>query len=64
MYGFLMPEPADEFAFQGRNEDYPEAWQEITAKGEIRLKAAYRRNRAIEKLVQPDGRISATGSRA
>jgi hypothetical protein len=62
MYGFVMPEPADEFAFQGRDGDYPEAWQEITAKGEIRLKAAYRRNRAVEKLVQPDGRVSAGGS--
>jgi hypothetical protein len=31
-YGFLMPEPVDEFAFQGRDEDYPDAWQEITRK--------------------------------
>jgi hypothetical protein len=51
MYGFLMPEPADDFAFQGRDEDYPEALQETTAKGGIRLKAAYRRNRAVDSLL-------------
>ena len=46
-----MPEPADDFAFQGRDEDYPEALQETTAKGRIRLKAAYRRNRAVDSLL-------------
>jgi hypothetical protein len=49
---------------QGRDNDYPEAWQETAPKGEIRLKAAYRRIRAHHKVVQPDGRISTTGSRA
>ncbi len=63
-YGFLMPEPIGEFAFQGRDEDYPDAWQEITPKGEVRLKASYRRNRALQKRVRTDGHVSATGSHA
>jgi hypothetical protein len=63
-YGFLMPEPSGEFNFQGRDEDYPEAWQETTRKGEIRLKARYRRNRAIVKMPEADGRTSGAGRRA
>jgi hypothetical protein len=59
-----MPEPIGEFEFEGHDEDYPEAWQENAPNGEVRLKAAYRRIRAQHKLVLPDGRISATGSRA
>ena len=59
-----MPEPIDEFAFQGRDEDYPDAWQETTPKGEVRLKAPYRRNRALQKRVRTDGHVSATGSHA
>jgi len=50
-YGFLMPEPLGEFGFQGRDEDYPELWQEVTRKGEVRLKSQYRRVRAVLKMV-------------
>jgi len=63
-YGLLMPEPPGEFTFQGLDEDYPEAWQETTRKGEVRLKAAYRRNRAVLKLAEPDGGVSPAGRRA
>jgi hypothetical protein len=63
-FGFLMPEPGGDFAFQGRDEDYPEPWQEISPKGETRLKAPYRRHRAVFKQALPDGRISPTGWRA
>ena len=60
--GFLMLEPSDEeFTFQGREEDFPEEWLEETKRGEIRLKAGYRRHRPERRLVLPDGTESATG---
>ena len=63
--GFLMLEPSDEeFTFQGRDEDFPEEWLEETKRGEIRLKAGYRRHRPERRLVLPDGTKSATGHSA
>ena len=60
--GFLMLEPSDEeFTFQGREEDFPEEWLEETKRGEIRLKAGYRRHRPERRLVLPDGTESAAG---
>jgi hypothetical protein len=60
-----MLEPSDdEFTFQGREEDFPEEWLEETKRGEIRLKASYRRHRPERRLVLPDGTESATGHSA
>ncbi|MGQ9369605.1 DEAD/DEAH box helicase [Azospirillum sp. ST 5-10] len=56
VWGFLMPEPVDgDFAFEGRDEDYPDPWLEETRAGEIRLKGTYRRTRAELLMVRPDG---------
>ncbi|MBP2277013.1 DEAD/DEAH box helicase [Sphingomonas sp. PL20] len=64
-WGFLMPEPVDgEFTFQGRDEDYPEAWLEETKSGELRLKATYRKTRAELVSVLPDGTCGIGGQRA
>ena len=63
--GFLMLEPSDEeFTFRGREEDFPEEWLEETKRGEIRLKAGYRRHRPERRLVLPDGTESAAGQPA
>jgi hypothetical protein len=64
-WGFLMPEPVDgEFAFQGRDEDYPDLWLEETRAGELRLKATYRKTRAELFSVLPDGSTGSGGRRA
>jgi Lhr-like helicase len=64
-WGFLMPEPVDgEFAFQGRDEDYPDLWLEETRSGELRLKSTYRKTRAELFSVRPDGSSGAGGRRA
>ena len=64
IYGLLMPEPSGDFAFQGRDEDYPEPWQETTRNDEIRLKASYRRHRAVLKPAATDGRVTGTSHHA
>ena len=65
VWGFLMPEPADgDFDFQGRDEDYPDPWQELTKAGEIRLKPTYRRTRAEQVSVKPDGTCGSGGRSA
>jgi hypothetical protein len=59
-FGFVMPEPQDdEFRFQGRPEDYPEAWTETARSGELRLKASYRKHQGERLLARPDGRVDA-----
>ena len=64
-WGFLMPEPVDGlFDFQGRDEDYPDAWLEEAKSGETRLKATYRRSRAELLSVQSDGSCEPGGRRA
>jgi hypothetical protein len=64
-WGFLMPEPVEgEFDFGGRDEDYPEAWQEPGPGDQPRLKATYRRHRASLVMVTPDGVTGVTGRRA
>ncbi len=64
-WGFLMPEPVDgQFDFQGRDEDYPDAWLEETKSGETRLKATYRRSRAELLSVHSDGSCDPGGRRA
>jgi hypothetical protein len=65
LWGFLMPEPVDgQFDFQGRDEDYPDAWLEETKSGETRLKATYRRTRAELFSVLPDRSCEPGGQRA
>ena len=55
-WGFLMPEPNDaDFTFSGKDEDYPDAWLDEKANGEKRLKQNYRKKRAQQVSVLPDG---------
>jgi superfamily II DNA/RNA helicase len=64
-FGFLTLHPAGdaEFAFDDREEDYPESWIEYDAKGNPRLRPYYRRARAVALHVAPDGRVG-SGARA
>ncbi|QEX18090.1 DEAD/DEAH box helicase [Hypericibacter terrae] len=66
IWGFLMPDPVDgdEFTFEGRDEDYPDSWLETTKSGETRLRASYRKSRAVPFFVKPDGRSSTDGRHA
>lgn len=60
VFGFLTPHAADpEFSFEDRDEFYPEAWLDLDAAGNPRLKAHYRAARAREMTVAPDGRVGA-----
>jgi Lhr-like helicase len=62
-FGFLMPEPDDpEFRFEGRPEDYPEAWIEAGRSGELRLRPAYRKHAAERLLVAATGEIDGPGA--
>lgn len=62
--GFLAMAPGDpEFAFDDRDEDYPEAWLEPDGAGTLRLRREHRLRRAIRMLVEPDGRLG-TGREA
>lgn len=64
-WGFLMPEPEDgNFDFNGSPEDYPEPWLETTRRGEVRLKATYRRTQAEAVDVRADGTVGDGGIRA
>ncbi|NBC32289.1 MAG: DEAD/DEAH box helicase [Alphaproteobacteria bacterium] len=64
-WGFLMPEPVGgDFGFGGAPEDYPEPWQEATRRGEVRLKASFRKSQAIVHDVRPDGTVGPGGVRA
>ena len=55
-WGFLMPQPNDdEFTFSGKDEDYPDAWLDEKPNGEKRLKPTYRKKRAQQYSVWPDG---------
>lgn len=63
-WGFLMPEPVDgSFEFNGRDEDYPELWLEMSASGDLRLKSTYRKSRAEPYSVKPDGYCNVGGRR-
>ena len=62
-WGFLMPEPNDsEFTFSGKDDDYPDTWLE-EKKGVKRLKQYYRKKRAQEYSVFPDGTAHSGGRR-
>lgn len=53
-WGFLLPDRPD-LKFEGKDEDYPDAWLEEAKNGTLRLKSNYRRNRAEAKSVGADG---------
>ena len=56
--GFVFPQNVeDPIDFTGAIEDYPESWVETTARGEARLKAAYRKIAAEQFSVATDGRV-------
>lgn len=56
--GFVaLVDAANPLDFQGRDEDYPEAWFEQTRSGAQRIRPAYARLRAERIRVRPDGRI-------
>jgi superfamily II DNA/RNA helicase len=56
IFGFVTPHsPDSEFAFENRDEDYPEAWLEVDANGIPRIKSHYAKARATDFRVSPDG---------
>lgn len=60
LFGFLTLDASDsEFTFFDRDEDYPEAWLDFDAAGNARVKSHYRRARAREVFVKPDGKVGA-----
>lgn len=59
--GFLVPAVNARFAFGGNPEDYPDDWQEPTADGSIRLRAAYQARRGRLLNVRPDGVVAPDG---
>lgn len=64
--GFITPvgppNGPDALAFQGRVEDYPESWLEVTGAGELRLKRTYRSLEAERLVVATNGDVSTTGT--
>ena len=64
VFGFLTAHPPDDqFAFDDRDDDYPEAWLEFPANQEARLKSHYRGARAKGVRVEPSGLVG-SGTRA
>ncbi len=64
VFGFLTLHAQDpEFTFSDREEDYPETWLDFDAAGNPRLKSHYRRARAREVIVAPNGKVG-SGSKA
>ena len=62
--GFLVPAANADFQFDGRPEDYPDSWQEETASGEMRLKAARQRQRGRLLNLSPAGQLIDKGTPA
>ncbi len=63
-FGLLTLHPPDAgFEFKDRPEDYPDAWTETSAAGELRLRSYYRKSRPEQMFVEADGRVG-TGRRA
>jgi hypothetical protein len=64
VFGFLTPHATDaEFAFDDREEDYPETWLDFDAAGRPRLKPHYRAARPRSYRVAPTGKVG-SGIRA
>lgn len=58
VFGFVTLHSRDsEFTFADREDDYPEAWQDVDAAGNARLKSYYRNARVQEVAVTPNGRL-------
>lgn len=58
IFGFVTLHARDsKFTFADRDEDYPEAWLDMDAAGNVRLKSYYRAARVQEIAVRADGRI-------
>jgi Lhr-like helicase len=63
-FGFLTLHPPDDaFEFADEEDNYPEAWLEHDARGNLRMKRDFREYRAREFEVEPDGRAG-SGHRA
>jgi hypothetical protein len=62
--GFVTPivTGPDALPFEGRIEDYPETWIEVTRAGEARLKKGHRALEAKRLVVAPDGVLSTKGA--
>src|SRR5699024_8521861 len=57
-HGFVvMTSNADPLPFQGREEDYPEAWFQPSRNGELRLRPNYKKLRPEHIHAQPDGQV-------
>ncbi|MCE6967194.1 DEAD/DEAH box helicase [Cereibacter sphaeroides] len=64
-WGFLMPEPLDpDFSFEGKDEEYPDTWLDQTPSGAKRLKSTYKKKRAQEYYVAPNGDVGYGSRRA
>ena len=58
VFGFITLHARDsEFSFADGEEDYPETWLDFDAAGNPRIKSHYRRARAREVIVAPNGRV-------
>ncbi|MFB1484100.1 DEAD/DEAH box helicase [Corallococcus sp. RDP092CA] len=64
VFGFITLHARDtEFTFDDRDEDYPETWLDFDAAGNPRIKNHYRRARAREVIVAPNGKVG-SGAKA
>jgi hypothetical protein len=64
VFGFVTPHATDsDFTFSDQDNDYPENWLELDAKGNPRLKPHYRRARPVEVHVEATGKVG-SGLRA
>ena len=59
--GFLIPAVNEGFSFDGKPEDYPESWQQLTRNLEVRLKPARRRRAGEGHFFQKDGHVDSSG---
>jgi hypothetical protein len=63
--GFITPigvvTGPEALPFQGRVEDYPETWVEVTKSGEARLKRSHRALEVQRYVVAPDGAVATAG---
>jgi Lhr-like helicase len=64
VFGFVSLHARDaDFTFADRDEDYPETWLDFDAAGNPRIKSHYRRARAREVMVAPNGKVG-SGAKA
>ncbi len=64
-FGFLTLHAEDDgFGFNDEMDDYPDTWLQTRANGTVELKPYYRKARAQEVHVAPDGSVGVGGARA